>query len=121
MIFRIVFISFVLVKDFNLFVNYIIEFTVEFITIFNYIDFIIINVIIEVYNIIIVEVIIGDYIIVGIIGGIIVVISDNSILFKYVGFISVGVVVFFYGSNFVFVKKFEIGDGKFEFCLFIFI
>lgn len=30
-------------------------------------------------------------------------------------------VVFFYGSNFVFVKKFEIGDGKFEFCLFIFI
>lgn len=106
MIFLIVKISFVLVKDINLVVKY------SIVNISELMNFIIINLIIEVYNIIIVEVIIGDYIIVGIIGGIIAVISDNSFLFKYVGFISVGVVVFFYGSNFVFVKKFEIGDGK---------
>ena len=37
--------------------------------------------------------------------------TDNTTYPAYVGFITAGVAVIFYGSNFVPVKKFETGDG----------
>lgn len=37
--------------------------------------------------------------------------ADNSTYPEYIGFITAGVAVVFYGSNFVPVKKFETGDG----------
>ncbi|KAL8587620.1 hypothetical protein ACOMHN_045309 [Nucella lapillus] len=39
--------------------------------------------------------------------------SDNTTYPEYVGFITAGVAVVFFGSNFVPVKKFETGDGMF--------
>ena len=38
--------------------------------------------------------------------------GTNATVPLYVGFISAGVAVLFFGSNFVPVKKFETGDGK---------
>lgn len=38
--------------------------------------------------------------------------TDNSTYPEYVGFITAGIAVIFYGSNFVPVKKFDTGDGE---------
>lgn len=116
------FTSFVRVKDSNSSVNlYTTEPTAEPTTTLSYTDFTTINVTTEAYNTTTVEVTTGDYTTAGTTGGTTAATSDNSTLPKYVGFISAGVAVFLYGSNFAPVKKFETGDGKFESCLFTFI
>lgn len=112
------FTSFVRVKDSNSSVNYTTEPTAEPTTTLSYTDFTTINVTTEAYNTTTVEVTTGDYTTAGTTGGTTAATSDNSTLPKYVGFISAGVAVFLYGSNFAPVKKFETGDGKFESCLF---
>lgn len=119
--FRTAFTRFVPVKDSNSSVNYTTEPTAEPTTTLNYTDFTTINVTTEAYNTTTVEVTTGDYTTAGTTGGTTAATSDNSTLPKYVGFISAGVAVFLYGSNFAPVKKFETGDGKFESCLFTFI
>lgn len=119
--FRTAFTSFVPVKDSNSSVNYTTKPTAEPTTTLNYTDFTTINVTTEAYNTTTVEVTTGDYTTAGTTGGTTAATSDNSTLPKYVGFISAGVAVFLYGSNFAPVKKFETGDGKFESCLFTFI
>lgn len=119
--FRTAFTSFVPVKDSNSSVNYTTEPRAEPTTTLNYTDFTTINVTTEAYNTTTVEVTTGDYTTAGTTGGTTAATSDNSTLPKYVGFISAGVAVFLYGSNFAPVKKFETGDGKFESCLFTFI
>ena len=42
--------------------------------------------------------------------------GDNTTYPQYVGFIMAGIAVVFFGSNFVPVKKFETGDGKYCMC-----
>lgn len=107
------FTSFVRVKDSNSSVNYTTEPTAEPTTTLSYTDFTTINVTTEAYNTTTVEVTTGDYTTAGTTGGTTAATSDNSTLPKYVGFISAGVAVFLYGSNFAPVKKFETGDGMF--------
>lgn len=98
--------SFVPVKDTNSAVKYSTANTSE------PMNFTTINLTTEAYNTTTVEVTTGDYTTAGTTGGTTAATSDNSSLPKYVGFISAGVAVFLYGSNFAPVKKFETGDGK---------
>lgn len=112
------YISFVPVKDTNSAVNYSTETSAEPKTLPTNTDFT--NFTTEAYNTTTVEVTTRDYTTAGTTGGTTAANSDNSSLPKYVGFISAGVAVFLYGSNFAPVKKFETGDGKLKSCLFTF-